>query len=201
MPSKVIIVTGASRGIGLAISHYLLKQSCRIVVVSRSKEPLEQLQSQYKEQVEVLAGDLADLSLGQKAVDAAVSRWGVLDGLIVNHGRLEPVERIADANLEEWRGAFDVNYFSAVAMVCAKDWGLCHMNISSRNRRDTCVCGIYFSAPLTEAPPGQSIDSRAPHVKRHYSTLLLGRCCQGHIDLGLLLGDQGCLEQPCSDPG
>jgi len=118
MASKVIIVTGASRGIGLAISTCLLKQSCKVVVVSRSKEPLEELQSQYKDQVEVLAGDLADLSLGQKAVDAAVSRWGSLDGLIVNHGRLEPVERIADANLDEWKGAFVVNYFSAVAMVC-----------------------------------------------------------------------------------
>jgi len=118
MASKVIIVTGASRGIGLAISHCLLKQSCKVVVVSRSQQPLEELQSQFSDQVEVLAGDLADLSLGQKAVDAAVSRWGGLDGLIVNHGRLEPVERIADADLDEWKGAFDVNYFSAVAMVC-----------------------------------------------------------------------------------
>lgn len=117
MPAKVVIITGASRGIGLAISHCLLKQSCRIVVVSRSKEPLEKLQIQYKDQVEVLAGDLADLSLGQKAVDAALSRWGSVDGLIVNHGRLEPVERIADANLEEWRAGFDINYFSAVAIV------------------------------------------------------------------------------------
>lgn len=117
MSPKVIIVTGASRGIGLAIATYLLAQSCRIVVVSRSAEPLERLRSAHASQVEILAGDLADLSLGQKAVDAAVKRWGGVDGLVVNHGRLEPVERIADADLDGWRAAFDVNYFSAVAVV------------------------------------------------------------------------------------
>lgn len=62
--SKVIILTGASRGIGLAMAKYLLKASHRVVLVARSAEPLESLKSQYPRQVEMLAADLSDLSVG-----------------------------------------------------------------------------------------------------------------------------------------
>ena len=114
--SKVIILTGASRGVGWAIAHYLLRQSHRLVVVARTEWPLRELEKQYSEQVAVLAGDLADFSLGAKAVDLAKDRWQRLDGLIVNHGTLAPVKRLADSSAEEWRTAFDINFFSAVAM-------------------------------------------------------------------------------------
>jgi NADP-dependent 3-hydroxy acid dehydrogenase YdfG len=62
--SKVIIITGASRGIGLAMAHYLLKGSHKVVAVARSAEPLETLKKQYQGQVEILAGDLSDFSVG-----------------------------------------------------------------------------------------------------------------------------------------
>lgn len=117
--SKVIILTGASRGVGLAIAHYLLRQSHRLVVVARSEQPLRELEKQYAGQVAVIAGDLSDFSLGPKAVDLATSYWKRLDGLIVNHGVLDPVKRLSDSSAEEWRTAYDVNFFSAIAMAKA----------------------------------------------------------------------------------
>lgn len=113
---KVIILTGASRGIGLAIAHYLLKQSHKLVVVARSEAPLRELEKRYEGKVAVLTGDLADFSLGEKAVDLAKTYWQRVDGLIVNHGVLDPVKRLADSSAEEWRAAYDVNFFSAIAM-------------------------------------------------------------------------------------
>jgi len=113
---KVIILTGASRGIGLAIAHFLLKQSHKLVVVARSEQPLRELGKQYKGNVAVLTGDLADFSLGEKAVDLAKKHWQKLDGLIVNHGVLDPVKRVRNSSAEEWRAAYDVNFFSAIAM-------------------------------------------------------------------------------------
>lgn len=117
--SKVIILTGASRGIGLAAAHYLLKQSHKLVVVARSEPPLRELEKQYPEQVAVLAGDLADFTLGDKAVQLAQQRYSKLDGVIVNHGVLDPVKRIADSTAEEWRAAYDINFFSAIALAKA----------------------------------------------------------------------------------
>lgn len=106
-------------GLGLAIAKHLLTapRSSNLVILARSKEPLQQLKDQYKGQVEVLSGDLSDLSFGQKAVDLAISAFGRLDGVVINHGILGPVGKIAEADLEAWKGGFDVNYLSAVAFV------------------------------------------------------------------------------------
>lgn len=117
--SKVVILTGASRGIGLAAAHYLLKQSHKLVVVARSEQPLRDLEKQYPEQVAVLAGDLSDLSLGHTAVELARQRYSKLDGVIVNHGVLDPVKRLADSTAEEWRAAYETNFFSAIALAKA----------------------------------------------------------------------------------
>ena len=116
---KVIALTGASRGIGLAIAHFLLKRSHKLVAIARSEQPLRDLEKQYPNQVAVLAGDLSDFSLGSKAVELAKQRWNHLDGVIINHGKLEPVKRLVDSSAEEWRAAYDVNLFSAIGIAIA----------------------------------------------------------------------------------
>ena len=64
MASKVIILTGASRGIGLASAHWLLKNGHKVLAIARSEGPLKELRSKYPAgQCEVLAADLGDLSV------------------------------------------------------------------------------------------------------------------------------------------
>ncbi|CAL5873493.1 uncharacterized protein PFLUO_LOCUS7772 [Penicillium psychrofluorescens] len=127
MSPKTFIVTGASRvpphgsGIGLAISKFLLAapQSHNVVVIARSVEPLQKLKDQYAKQVEVLNGDLADFSLSQKAVDLALKSFGRVDGLVLNHGVLGQVGKVAEADPEQWTQGFETNFISAVAFVKA----------------------------------------------------------------------------------
>lgn len=61
--SKVIIVTGASRGIGLAITKWLIKKSHKVVLVSRSEQALKAIKDEYPAQVAYLAADLTDLEV------------------------------------------------------------------------------------------------------------------------------------------
>lgn len=68
MASKVIIVTGASRGIGLAVAKYLLDASHKVVLVSRTQKELEAIKAQYPSQVQFLAADLTDTEVGVSAV-------------------------------------------------------------------------------------------------------------------------------------
>ncbi|KAL5043606.1 hypothetical protein BDW71DRAFT_199664 [Aspergillus fruticulosus] len=119
--AKTIIVTGASRGIGLAITKYLLSppQSHNVVVIARSVEPLQALKTEYKDQVAILNGDISDFSLAQKAVDLALKSFGRIDGLVLNHGILGQVGKIATADIEEWKKGYNVNFFSLVSFVQA----------------------------------------------------------------------------------
>ncbi|KAB8295984.1 hypothetical protein EYC80_008801 [Monilinia laxa] len=117
MASRTIILTGASRGIGFAIAQKLLREKHNVVLVARTAGPMEELKKQYPEQVEVVVGDLSDFKIGPQAVDTTIKRFSKLDGLIVNHGTLSPVKRIADSTPEEWRTLFDINFFSALAFI------------------------------------------------------------------------------------
>jgi NADP-dependent 3-hydroxy acid dehydrogenase YdfG len=60
---KVIILTGASRGIGLAVAKYLLKEGHKVVLVARTAEPLEKLKKDNEGSVEVFTGDLKDFEV------------------------------------------------------------------------------------------------------------------------------------------
>ena len=60
---KVVVLTGASRGIGLAIAKYLLKDGHKLVLVARTAEPLEKLKKEYVGAVEVFTGDLKDFEV------------------------------------------------------------------------------------------------------------------------------------------
>ena len=88
-----------------------------MVVIARSAEPLQKLKDQYAKQVEVLNGDLADFSLSQKAVNLALKSFGRVDGLVLNHGVLGQVGKIAEADPEQWKQGFDINFISSVAFV------------------------------------------------------------------------------------
>lgn len=109
-------------GIGAAIAEFLLTNSHNVVLIARTEQPLEDLRKRYPEQVVVLAGDLGDVSLAQKAVDSALKVFGGLDGLIINHGMMDPMTKIETSDIEEWKKLFDVNFFSAVAFVSMRSW-------------------------------------------------------------------------------
>ncbi|KAI9803134.1 MAG: hypothetical protein M1833_001205 [Piccolia ochrophora] len=119
MTFKVIIVTGASRGIGHAVATFLLRPpgTSKVVLLARTAAPLEELQSQYPDRVQVVTGDLTDYALARRAVEAAVGEWGRLDGMVLNHGTLDPVGRVADSSTEEWGETFKLNFLSCLEFV------------------------------------------------------------------------------------
>lgn len=117
--SKVVLLTGASRGIGLSVAEYLLSRPAkhRLVVSARSESQLLQLSNRYPSRVAVISGDHCDVVLGQKLVKLGISKFQRLDSVIVNHATVEPVMRLADSSVHEWKKAYDVNFFSAVSIL------------------------------------------------------------------------------------
>ena len=106
-------------GIGLAIAHYLLRApaSARVIGVARTIAPLQDLCTQYGENFEFVCGDISQPEVGGEALSKAVTKFGKLSAVIVNHGVLDPVQKVSDANPQEWRALFEVNFFSAFELV------------------------------------------------------------------------------------
>lgn len=133
--AQTIVVTGASRGthstqfhhlqfsnsnppgIGLAVAEYILAHGHNVVVTARSQAGLESIQAKAPKQVRILAADITQPSTAQDLVNLAEAAFGDVHGLVINHGALEPVARLVDAELNGWKQIFDVNVFSAVGLV------------------------------------------------------------------------------------
>ncbi|KAH6605315.1 hypothetical protein Trco_007022 [Trichoderma cornu-damae] len=118
MASKVFIVTGASKGLGAAIVRHLLGQSHRVVVTARSENLLREFKEAHPDQVEYLAGDITGSGIAERLTDLAVKSFGKVDGVVINHGTLEP-DKFATASLEDTRRLYEVNFFSYLAMAKA----------------------------------------------------------------------------------
>ncbi|KAI1496613.1 hypothetical protein F5X99DRAFT_399804 [Biscogniauxia marginata] len=50
-------------------------------------------------------------------VESALKAFGKIDGIVINHGVLQPLTRLFESDVEEWRRAYDINVFSAVALL------------------------------------------------------------------------------------
>ena len=83
--TKTFIVTGASRGIGLAIVRSLLAQSTetRVIGIARSQSALNSIAKESNGRFEFVAGSITEEAIRKRAVDLAGDK---LDGLILNAG-------------------------------------------------------------------------------------------------------------------
>ncbi|KAG5648999.1 hypothetical protein DXG03_000348 [Asterophora parasitica] len=124
----VVVITGASRGIGLAVTRLLLKNfNARVVALSRSQTPeLLALASDDLLIVpcDVLIAIARPSSANESALNDAIAKaeqaYKHIDGLILNAGILDPLGPIGgDAPISAWKNHFDVNFFSLVTALKA----------------------------------------------------------------------------------
>jgi NAD(P)-dependent dehydrogenase (short-subunit alcohol dehydrogenase family) len=110
LTGKVVVVTGASKGIGLAIAQELAAEGALVVAGARSVEALEGI-----ERVTPLAVDLADSDGPARLIAAAIERHGRVDVLVNNVGavrpRLDGFLSLTDADFE---AALNLNFFAAL---------------------------------------------------------------------------------------
>ena len=114
LDGKVAVVTGASKGIGLAVVKALLAEGARVVAAARGTGgELEALAGQPT--VHPVAVDLAEPAGPQRLIDAAVAAYGGLDVLVNNVGAVKPrLGGVASVTDEDWAWSLAVNLMSAV---------------------------------------------------------------------------------------
>lgn len=116
LAGKTALVSGASRGIGLAIAQALSAEGCHVALVARSREGLEKVAGTFEGPVSLHAGDAAVPETGQRVAAEVAAIAGGMDVLICNAGSGASVPPGTETEAE-WRRVLDVNLFPALAMI------------------------------------------------------------------------------------
>lgn len=108
--AKVAVITGAARGIGLAVAQQFLGQAYRVVLIDIDGPALARAAGELGNAERVLAAecDVADAQQVKRAVDAASARFGRIDALVNNAGTAV-FKPILDTTIEEWTRVLAVN--------------------------------------------------------------------------------------------
>jgi 3-oxoacyl-[acyl-carrier protein] reductase len=104
----VAIVTGGSRGIGLAITRGYVARGARVVVSGRSQGHLDEVRREFGDAVAAVRGDVADAGHAAQLVRTAVEQFGGLDSLINNAG-VGTFVHVADMKVEDWHRLIATN--------------------------------------------------------------------------------------------
>jgi len=109
---KVVIVTGASGGVGAATACWIGKDSATVILVARSRNRLDEV----AHKVELLGGtalvipaDVSDPIACQNIVDATLKHYKEIHTLINNAGIISPLTNIEHTDIDQWRYAIQVN--------------------------------------------------------------------------------------------
>ncbi len=109
--SKVVLITGASSGIGAVTARHLAAQGAHVAVAARRTDRLDTLVAEIESsggRAKAYALDVTDKAQVESVVSAVVADFGRLDVLINNAG-LMPIRPMAEVNTDEWDAMIDVN--------------------------------------------------------------------------------------------
>jgi len=126
LTGKVAIVTGATKGIGLAIAERMINEGMSVVVSARTEADVASVAERLGDNALGVACDVADPAACEAMVEAAVARFGRLD-VLVNNAGLGIFKPISEMTVEEWQLQVDVNLGGV--FYCSKA-ALPHLSVS-----------------------------------------------------------------------
>ena len=109
---KACVVTGASRGIGLATARALAAEGARVLLVARGQDALRQAAAEL-DGAETLAIDVTAPDAGEQIVASCVERFGSIWALVNNAGTsvVTPLDELSD---DEWQAQWDLHVMASL---------------------------------------------------------------------------------------
>jgi NAD(P)-dependent dehydrogenase (short-subunit alcohol dehydrogenase family) len=113
LTGKVGVITGGSRGIGLAIAHALLHRGASVAITATNQGHLDAASRELTanvpaDRVLALRADVRQYAEVEKAIAAAVATFGGLD-VLVNNAGVGVFRPVAETTVEEWHRVIDTN--------------------------------------------------------------------------------------------
>jgi len=116
--NKVVLITGASSGIGLALSWVAAKNNCNLMLTGRNQDALDNLKIEIhnrfpNSQVQILAGDISNEPFCHDLIKNCIQHFNKIDVLINNAG-MSMRGLLNDTDLSVLKRLMDVNFWGAV---------------------------------------------------------------------------------------
>jgi len=195
LTGKVALVTGGSRGIGLAIGRALVGAGVQVAVTGRSAAHLSsarpRLEAAGPAKVETLQADVRKYEDVKRAVDATVARFGGLD-ILVNNAGVGIFKNVADMAPDEWSQILDTNltgvYYACHAAIpeLRRRGGGYIVNISSLAGKNAFVGAAAYCA----SKAGLNQFSEALMQEVRYDGIRVSYVMPGSVATGFNNGDE-----------
>jgi len=132
LKEKVVLVTGASKGLGKAIAEEFAREGAHVSICARGKADLEKTAAELRVQgVKVVAtsGDVTRNDDVQRVINETIKNLGRIDVLVNNAGDAW-IGRNVESSDQDWRDCMEVNLYSAVRFTR----GIVPQNATARRR-------------------------------------------------------------------
>ncbi len=118
-PSKVIWITGASSGIGEALTYSMAKKGARLILSARRKEELERVKgncsASIQPNIRILPLDLSKADTLLLSTEAAIQLFGHID-ILINNGGISQRSLAKETKLQVDREIMEIDYFGTIAL-------------------------------------------------------------------------------------
>jgi NAD(P)-dependent dehydrogenase (short-subunit alcohol dehydrogenase family) len=112
---KKVLITGGSKGIGLACGKVFIAEGARVAIVSRSPENLVKAKKALRD-VYTIAADLTDAAAAAKMIEQVEKEFGAIDVLVNSAGAAKRTDA-DDLTPAAWRAGMDAKYFSYINVI------------------------------------------------------------------------------------
>ena len=116
---KVVIVTGASRGIGREIAKRLAKKGLKVIAnYNKSQKEAEELQEELRkegQEIDIVKADVSKREEARKLAEFTLNKYGKID-ILINNAGISEYKLFTDETDEDWNKIINTNLYSAFAM-------------------------------------------------------------------------------------
>ena len=186
---QVIVITGASSGIGLATAEIAVERGARVVLAARSEDELRDVAARLNrngKRAAFIAADVADEGAVQRIASHAISEFGGFDTWVNNAG-ISVYGRLVDVPMSDKRRVFETNFWGTV-------YG-CKAAVRHMRGRGGAIINVGsvvsdFSIPL------QGIYSASKHAVKGYTDALRMELEADDVPIAITLVKPGAIDTP-----